>query len=61
MKKSLRLCTQFDLLDGNNFIGGHVYGLVDNTVRALSEDGYNLNLLFVNEADWLEHGLVHKR
>ena len=30
---------QFDLLDGNDFIGGRVNGLVDNTIRALSEDG----------------------
>jgi hypothetical protein len=38
-KKSLMISLQFDLLDGNDFIGGRVNGLVDNTIRALSEDG----------------------
>ena len=57
---SLRLCLEFDLLDGKNLLCGSVYTLVYDTVCALSESGYLLHLVYLTEAERLLHGLVHK-
>ena len=55
----LRLCLQLDLFDSDDFLGGSVYTLVDNTVCSLAQSGYLLDLVYLPKTEWLLHRLIH--
>ena len=57
---SLRFRLQFDLLQGNNLLGGSVHALVYGTVSTLTKGADLLQLVDPTQAVRVLHGIVHR-
>ena len=57
---ALRLRLQLDLLERDDFLSGHVYALVDHTVRALAQRLYLLDLVDLTKSKLSCSSLIHR-